>query len=33
MKKEDIDQMIEKLRQRRDELKFKIHLAKADAED
>ena len=33
MKKEDIDQMIEKLRRQRDELKVKIHLAKADAED
>ena len=33
MKKEDIEQMIGKLRQRRDELKVKIHLAKADAED
>jgi seryl-tRNA synthetase len=33
MKKEDIDLMIGKLRQQRDELKVKIHLAKADAED
>lgn len=33
MKKEDIEQMIVKLRQQRDELKIKIHLAKADAED
>lgn len=33
MKKEDIDQMIEKLRRQRDELKVKIHLAKADAVD
>lgn len=31
MKKEDQHQMIEKLRQQRDELKVKIHLAKADA--
>ncbi|MEN8135344.1 MAG: hypothetical protein ABFS18_07375 [Thermodesulfobacteriota bacterium] len=33
MKKEDLEKMIGKLRQQRDELKVKIHLAKADAED
>ncbi len=33
MKKDDLDQMIQKVRQQRDELKVKIHLAKADAAD
>lgn len=33
MKKEDVIRMIDKLRQQRDELKVKIHLAKADAEE
>ena len=33
MKKEDLEKMLGKLRQQRDELKVKIHLAKADAEE
>ena len=33
MKKNDLDQMVQKVRQQRDELKVKIHLAKAEAED
>jgi chromosome segregation ATPase len=33
MKKEDLEKTIEKLRRQRDELKVKIHLAKADAKE
>lgn len=33
MKKEDLDKMLGDLRQKRDELKIKIHLAKTEAGD